>query len=396
MLSTLAAQSSGTLAAGSAGTRRLLGGHLWDHFECDCSWRSKYACPLDELFLTKIDRSGDGHIDRHEAIDLNADGFLTSTELAAADMDGDGQSTKHEAILARTHAGTDGFATDDGSACFKFCCKTPSPPPSPPPPRPAPPPSPPPTDWFSIWLAAARPAADAAPPPPPPSPHDAEGATPRLFWVLAAALALGATVVLVLFATRSALVANTHSGPKAAPAAPGNGSPLSKTRSISFASIRLGEEMPGDLMPDGLPPVAATPAMDEVRRAEEAPEESAEGVFSAWELRDMLAPARPPPSASPPVVAPAKSRKELMAMIQEAAEAARLAQGNEAQAAEAQDPSDPDPLLPADPAPPSPLDLPPPTPHGASPSRRDAACRLLRSLLWAERPRKPAIASSLV
>ena len=72
MLSTLAAQSSGTLAAGSAGTRRLLGGHLWDHFECDCSWRSKYACPLDELFLTKIDRSGDGHIDRHEAIDLNA------------------------------------------------------------------------------------------------------------------------------------------------------------------------------------------------------------------------------------------------------------------------------------------------------------------------------------
>ena len=100
MLSTLAALTSG---------------HSWDHFECDCSWRSKYACPLDELFLTKIDRSGDGHIDRHEAIDLNAvrrhhhavvdglatpprrspqDGFLTSTELAAADTDGDGQSTK--------------------------------------------------------------------------------------------------------------------------------------------------------------------------------------------------------------------------------------------------------------------------------------------------------------
>ena len=71
-IATLAAQSSGTLA-GSAGTRRLLGGgHSWDHFECDCPWRSKYACPLDELFLTKIDRSGDGHIDRHEAIDLNA------------------------------------------------------------------------------------------------------------------------------------------------------------------------------------------------------------------------------------------------------------------------------------------------------------------------------------
>jgi len=96
-IATLAAQSSGTLA-GSAGTRRLLGGggHSWDHFECDCSWRSKYACPLDELFLTKIDRSGDGHIDRHEAIDLNADGFLTSTELAAADTDSDGQSTKSD------------------------------------------------------------------------------------------------------------------------------------------------------------------------------------------------------------------------------------------------------------------------------------------------------------
>ena len=103
MLSTLAALTSG---------------HSWDHFECDCSWRSKYACPLDELFLTKIDRSGDGHIDRHEAIDLNAvrrhhhavvdgrtkfatpprrspqDGFLTSTELVAADTDGDGQSSK--------------------------------------------------------------------------------------------------------------------------------------------------------------------------------------------------------------------------------------------------------------------------------------------------------------
>ncbi|EOD13156.1 hypothetical protein EMIHUDRAFT_212900 [Emiliania huxleyi CCMP1516] len=98
----------------------LTSGHSWDHFECDCSWRSKYACPLDELFLTKIDRSGDGHIDRHEAIDLNADGFLTSTELVAADTDGDGQSSKHEAILARSHAGTDGFATDDGSACFTF------------------------------------------------------------------------------------------------------------------------------------------------------------------------------------------------------------------------------------------------------------------------------------
>jgi len=357
------------------------------------------------LFLTKIDRSGDGHIDRHEAIDLNADGFLTSTELAAADTDSDGQSTKHEAILARSHAGTDGFATDDGSACFTFCCRTPSPPPSPPPPSPAPPPSPPPTDWYSIWLAAARPAADAAPPSPPPSPLDAEGATPRLFRVLAA-LALGATVVLVLFATRSALVASTHSGPKAAPAAPGNGSPFSKTRSISFASLRLDEEVPHDLSND-LPPVAATPAMDEVcraeqevRRAEEAPEESALGVFSAWELRDMLAPAHPPPpSASPLVATPAKSRNEMMAMIQEAAEAARLAQGTEAQAAEAQDPSDPEPL-PADPAATSPLDLPPPAPYGASPSRRDAACRLLRSLLWAERPREPATAmataSSLV
>jgi len=194
-------------------------------------------------------------------------------------------------------------------------------------------------------------------------------------------------------------VASTHSGPKAAPAAPGNGSPFSKTRSISFASLRLDEEVPHDLSND-LPPVAATPAMDEVcraeqevRRAEEAPEESALGVFSAWELRDMLAPAHPPPpSASPLVATPAKSRNEMMAMIQEAAEAARLAQGTEAQAAEAQDP--------ADPAATSPLDLPPPAPYGASPSRRDAACRLLRSLLWAERPREPATAmataSSLV
>lgn len=189
-------------------------------------------------------------------------------------------------------------------------------------------------------------------------------------------------------------MASTHSGPKAAPAAPGSGSPLSKTRSISFASLRLAEEVPHDL-----PPVAATPAMDEVRRAEqEAPEESAEGVFSAWELRDMLAPAHPPPpSASPLVATPAKSRNEMMAMIQEAAEAARLAQGTTAQGT-AQDPSDPEPL-PADPAATSPLDLPPP-PYGASPSRRDAACRLLRSLLWAERPREPATAmataSSLV
>lgn len=106
-IATLAAQSSGTLA-GSAGTRRLLGGggHSWDHFECDCSWRSKYACPLDELFLTKIDRSGDGHIDRHEAIDLNADGFLTSTELAAA-RHGQrrtvNQARGHPRSLARRH-----------------------------------------------------------------------------------------------------------------------------------------------------------------------------------------------------------------------------------------------------------------------------------------------------
>jgi len=37
-------------------------------FECDCSWRTKFSCPLDH---DALDLDGDGHIDRHEAIDLN-------------------------------------------------------------------------------------------------------------------------------------------------------------------------------------------------------------------------------------------------------------------------------------------------------------------------------------